>query len=280
MQINCISFCELLHLFTGNVRRDSETLKVAKKSAGFNDVSRLYLGSNFCSRYFLKFVEIALDGVAKTLKDECGALKVTLCVPVFSQSYLDGAKKLIISILEKHADMIDEITVNDFGMLEFATKLNNVKVNVGRMMNKDTRDIRYAEYFNTSHKPEVFTLTNSLFKNYAVNTYEFDLTNRFVDFRGVNEEYAVYYPFTYATIGNICEYAGVSLPIEKKFRANYHCAYDCVRFLNAYRTREGDEYVKIGKTTYFKVDDFIIKSDKPYRLIYEPFLAFQTEGKK
>ena len=64
------------------------------------------------------------------------------------------------------------------------------------------------------------------------------------------------------------------LPIEKKFRANYHCAYDCVRFTNLYKNAEGDEYIKVGKTTYFKVDDFIIKTDKPYRLIFEPFAVF------
>ena len=170
---NCISFCELLHIFTGNVGRDGETLKVAKNFAKFDEVNRLYLGSNFCSRYFLKYVENALDSVAKTLKDECGAPKITLCVPVFSQLYLDAGKKLILSILDKYGDIVDEVTVNDIGMLEFATQLNSLKVNVGRMMNKDARDIRYDGYFNLSHKPEVFTLKNSILKNYKIYSTNF-----------------------------------------------------------------------------------------------------------
>ena len=280
MQTNCISFCELLHIFTGNVERDSETLLVAKKRAGFTNYDRLYLGSNFCSRYFIKYAETALDSVAKTVDSECGALKVTLCVPVFSQLYLEEGKKVILKLLNAYSNLIDEITVNDFGMLEFASKLNNVKLNVGRMMNKDTRDIRYAEYFNVARKPEVFTLTNSVLKNYDINFYEHDVTNRVIDILNVKENVSIYYPYAFATVGNICEYAGVSLPIEKKFRSNYYCAYDCVRFVNEYRNDYGNEYIKVGKTSYFKVDDFIVKADKPYRLVYEPFDALKPKGGK
>ncbi|MBO5712611.1 MAG: hypothetical protein J6R88_00200 [Clostridia bacterium] len=262
-----------MHLFTEDDNHNSKLLSVATESAGFDKTERLYVGSNFCSRYFLKFIEGVLKGISKLSEVKNGALKITLCVPVFSQLYLFDAKKLITSILNTY-DCIDEVTVNDFGMLEFAKQLNNVKINVGRMMNKDARDIRYDGYFNLSHKPEVFTLENSALKNYNVNVYEFDVTNRYVDFLGVNENFAVYYPYVFATVGSICEYAGVSLPIEKKFRANYHCAYDCVRFINYYHNEFNDEYAKIGKTSYFINSNFVIKADKPYRMVFEPFDAF------
>ncbi|MBO5889236.1 MAG: hypothetical protein J6Q58_03765 [Clostridia bacterium] len=275
---NCISFCELLHMFTGDVKRDSETLIVAKNYAKFDKIDRLYLGSNFCSRYFLKYALSAFDCVAKTLKDECGSPKVTLCVPVFSQLYLEDGKKLITLILQTYSDIIDEITVNDIGMLEFALQFNNVLINVGRMMNKDARDVRYDAHFNLSHKPETFTLTNSVLKNYKINNYEFDVTNKYLDFLGVSESFSIYYPYVFATVGNICEYAGVSLPIEKKFRSNYTCAYDCVKFLNRYHNEFNDEYIKLGKASYFKVNDFVIKADKPYRMVFEPFDAFKLKG--
>jgi hypothetical protein len=114
-----------------------------------------------------------------------------------------------------------------------------------------------------------------ILKNFSVNLYEFDLTNRFLDFNGVTEDFAVYYPYVFATVGNVCEFAGVSLPSEKKFRANYVCGYDCVKFSTTYLNPEGEEYLKVGKTTYFKVDDFTIKADKNYRLIYQPFDLFR-----
>ena len=279
MQINCISFCELLHLFTDDVNRNNEILKGACEKADFKKVERLYIGSNFCSRYFLKYVESALKGIAKLTEIENGALKVTLCVPVFSQLYIESGKELITSVLNEYS-FIDELTVNDFGMLEFASQLNNIRLNVGRMMNKDARDVRYAEYFNLARTPEVFTLTNSVLKNYDINCYELDLTSRFLDVKNVNENVAIYYPYVFATVGNICEFAGVSLPIEKKFRSNYHCAYDCIRFANEYRNELGNEYLKVGKTTYFKVDDFVVKADKPYRMVYEPFDGLKSKGEQ
>ena len=31
---------------------------------------------------------------------------------------------------------------------------------------------------------------------------------------------AIYYPYCYATVGNVCEIAAINMPLDKKFRPN------------------------------------------------------------
>ena len=174
-----------------------------------------------------------------------------------------------------YKDYIDEVTVNDYGMLEYVGKITKVGVNIGRMMNKDTRDIRHDEYYNLSHIPTVSTLTSSVLSAYSPLLYELDITNRFMDLTQSELNFALYFPYCFATVGNICEYAGISVGIDKKFRANSSCKFNCTQTSIDYENPYGDRYLKIGRTVYFNVDDFSINSQKPYRLVYEPFGMFK-----
>jgi hypothetical protein len=203
-----------------------------------------------------------------------GGYKVTLCVPMFSERYLEAGKASVVNLINGYKDIIDEVTVNDYGMLEFCAGLG-VKINVGRLLNKDTRDIRHDEYYNRSHVPTVATLERSVLSSYDINSNELDLTNRFLEVSGVPGIPAIYAPFVFATVGNVCEYAADELPINKKFRANYDCGYACTRISIDYENQYGNKYLKIGKAVFFDVSDYTVISDKPYRLIYEPFAEYR-----
>ncbi len=273
--MRAISFCELLHLFTGDSLASEEIINKSIKKAGFESTDRLYVGSNFCCRYFLRYAEKALDNIA-TLKKAAvfSHIKTTLCLPIFSQRYLESGKKLIPVLLKKYADFIDEVTVNDYGMLVFAQSFKGVKINVGRLMNKDVRDIRHSEYYNAGHTPSAVGLSSSVLDGFEISRYEFDLTNRFLDFKDFGKEIAVYAPYVYATTGLVCEFGSARKDVSQKFRANSDCNFDCTVVCNQYKTGMGEEYVKIGRTVYFKIDDYVVTAKSGYRLIYEPFDLF------
>ena len=90
-------------------------------------IERIYLGSYFCERFFLKF-----RGYQELIK-YCKEKKIcaTLVVPVFSQNTLCKGKQRIYEICECLESLIDEVTVNDLGMLYHIETLNKYKVNLG-----------------------------------------------------------------------------------------------------------------------------------------------------
>ena len=273
---NAISFCELLHVLSDTPIENKKIVVAAQTSAKFNTIERLYIGSNFCSRYFIKYAKLSMQRIANLFQFvEYSNLKITLCVPIFSESYLKVGKSIVVELLKQYGNYIDEVTVNDYGMLEYIRAIANVDINIGRMMNKDTRDIRHDEYFNLSHIPTVSTLTSSVVSEYSPLFYELDITNRFIDLSVSDLNFALYFPYCFATVGNICEYAGISVGIDKKFRANSSCNFNCTQTSIDYENPYGDKYLKIGRAVYFKVDDFSIISQKPYRLVYEPFDMFK-----
>ncbi len=274
--MNTISYCEILHVFCDNEEKNTDIIKKSMLDAGYTSLQRIYVGSNFCCRYFLKYIASTVERLAKIKSvSEGDFIKLTLCVPVFSELYLEQGKTTIQTLINEYSDIIDEVTVNDYGMLDFVCNIGMVKVNVGRMLNKDARDVRYDEYFNTSKTPSICTLNDTILNRYDINCIELDLTNRFLNLSSCKYDVAVYAPYCFATVGNICEYAGVSMPVEKKFRANYICGYNCAQMSMDYETPYGEKYLKIGRTVFFKVEDYSISSEKPVRLIYEPFDLFK-----
>ncbi len=278
---NAISFCELLHVFSDDVSQNEKLIGNVCKVAELTDVDRLYIGSNFCGRYFVKFTESAVKKVVALTDSEtfCN-LKITLCVPIFSQSVLSDGVSVVARLLQQYQAVIDEVSVNDYAMLDYISKNFDVKINVGRMLCKDTRDQRHDEYFNVSHVPATDTLTSSVLSQYNVFCYDADLTNRFIDVSGSTLNYAFYYPYCFATVGNICEFAGIDFAIEKKFRANSPCAFSCTHVSIDYENSFGDKYLKLGRAVYFSVSDFSVNAQKPCRMVYEPFDMFKPGEQK
>ncbi len=264
---NCVSFCDLAHLIKSDV---SDVVDRCAHQAGYDHIVRIYLGSNFCSRYFLHYADDVFEKVTAYLK-AYPEIKITLAVPIFSEDCLEDGKKKIQSLMRKYGDVIDEITVNDYGAYLFVKgkKICN-KINVGRLLNKDVRDIRYPDYFNKSHKPDFVGVESPFFESSEINYFEIDPTNRFIDIREVKEHVAVYFPYCYVTVGGICEFASIPYPIEKKFRPNMKCAHSCDSVIVTYKNNFGNEYVKTGRAVYTKVTDLSVYADGDYRRIYEP----------
>lgn len=236
------------------------------------------MGSHFCCLYFLKFASAALEKLQGVLAEK--SVKVTLCLPIFSQGHLGRGKEELEKILRAYGGYIDEISVNDFGMLRYVKeKYPDVKINFGRMMNKDVRDIRYDDYFNAVHKPTISTLSSSIAEEYGVSGVDLDITNRFLDLSDLKQTAAIYYPYVFLTTGNICEFASVGLPVEKKFRPNLHCNAGCRKLSVSYENDAGIAYRKVGRTVYFPVVDFSVSGKEDYRLVYQPLDLLTERGK-
>ncbi len=270
-QINCLNLCEILS-YLEKKRSMQEILKEAMKLAQYNSCKRLYVGSSFCGKYFLQQSDKTLIELSELCCHE--DIKVTLVLPTFSEGDLESGKRKIGQIIECCKDAIDEITVNDFGMLPYVKENYNKAVNLGRLFMKDYRDPRYTEYFQIPVKPKMFTTyLNNVLKEYGVNSCEFDLTHKIIDFSEVPKGIipGLHVPYCYQTVGRICEYASISKEIAKKFRPNDYCDEKCIEnYIEYSLPDENLKYIRFGRTIYFKHPGYELRGLGDYRLIYFP----------
>ncbi|MBQ3665158.1 MAG: hypothetical protein II919_03540 [Lachnospiraceae bacterium] len=256
---------------------------------------RIYVGSYFCDELFLNTNYHHL----KTLLDKISnSYKVTLVIPIFCQKNLKKGKELLIRLIETYHHMIDEITVNDYGILRWLSCFNsnhseqpytaymkNIKINMGRLFFKDYRDPRYEKYFERNWKPKSFTeyLETSI-QEYQINEIEIDVTHMLIDLSEVPDcIIGIHTPYTYMTTGKICEFASMFQPVQKKLRPNIDCSKECLKSVIEYEVDQERKWFRIGRTIYFENNcikisnyDDSIKNDEQnmteisVRLIYFP----------
>jgi len=233
---------------------------------------RIYIGSNFCSQYFLS--SKYWNTLFEYLQDK--DFHLTLVLPIFSEKDLQKGKDKLDFVL-KQLPKIDEITVNDYGMLDYIQNNYNFKVNLGRLFFKDTRDIRVFHLFKNSCTP---ALLSTDLEKLNINSVELDLTHQTLDlsmYKNVNYIFSIHYPLCYATVGNICKYASINYDIEHKFRPNLPCAQDC---FGVYQTFGGNnsafdyKYYLLGRTVYFENNHFKGVKGRVDRKIYYPLYEF------
>ncbi len=276
--IQCVSLCEILMSLEPDENAIDNEIKQLCKMHGINELARIYIGSNFCPKYFLyceeNVVSLIIDWCEKNNK------KITLCLPVFSERDLIAGKNRL-SKYEKwfKCGIIDEITVNDLGMLAYvAERYPYININLGRLFNKDTRDQRYPEFIGKTCVPDLLTLKNAVAFDYRVHGIEFDSTHATLDLTGTDLQVAVYFPYCYATLGSICEFASIAKPINKKFRTNAACSMQCMEKYAKYQTEYSNfSYVKFGRAVYFKVSGATVKSSGDFRMIYDAIDYFMQK---
>lgn len=211
---------------------------------------QVYFGSYFCSQYFLEMTFCkAFISYIKTK-----AIGLTLVIPIFSENDLYDAKMMIDKILTYEDHYIREVTVNDIGMLYYIRNhYKNIKVNMGRLFFKYPRDFRVLEFTKN--------ITASIDVNIAAGSelcngiFEIDETNDALELVTSKVKTGIHYPLCYMTTGNICKFASIHVPLEKKFRPNSKCHKECQRIIECYR--ENSNYgtcnvYRIGRTVYFE----------------------------
>lgn len=276
----CLNLCELLN---GTMLRDGTmdmvTAMAAEQEAEQRadreqpEVKRIYAGSNFCSQYFLHI------NWWKLLFEECRnrGWKLTLTLPVFSQKDLKKGKERIGEILGQGTDVIDEITVNDVGMLHYISRECGGKINLGRLFFKDARDVRIREYDEGTVVPNLLVSWESHpLGNVQIHGIELDRMSSRIDLSDCPLSgmiLGVHSPFCYMSTGNICKFASIHKEMEYKFRPNIPCAMECAEIYEHYRARFGgkdSDVIRFGRTIYYLKNDCEVVGKQVDRDIYFP----------
>lgn len=228
---------------------------------------RLSVGSYFCEVYFFKTAGMLLSGSL----DFLGGLGVslTLVVPVFSQMHLERAKETLLLVLEKRLPYLDEITVNDFGMLLFLEKRKEEgafsgRIVAGRQFFKNLRDPAYQEY--TSGEVSVF-FPEPL--KGRVQAAECDIVSCRLDMSEFPEDVEIYvhYPYTYVSCGQMCEFACASDEENLYRQTTMRCRTTCMQ--GYLRTGDGcRELTHTGKGVYFEAPFLQQINKTPARWLY------------
>lgn len=272
--ILCMNLCELLHatlLDKINLRLLFDSLE--KKYC--ESVKRVYIGSSFCSQYFLNF--FGYHEVFNYCREK--KIPVTLTVPVLSEKDLKKGKEKINRVCLDGVNIIDEITVNDIGMLAFLNGMSTVRLNLGRLFFKDPRDCRVPDYMNENLPLTLLThLSDNYWSRLRFEGIELDPIKWYIDLSLLNgSEYYVglHVPFCYMTTGNICKFASVHYPVEQKFRPNLSCGMECEHIIDFYsghvmQTDCDPLLIRIGRTLYFENEHVKTIGQSFDRIIYFP----------
>lgn len=265
--MNCINLCDIL---TIKDFQDKNFEKLLLNLSG-KRFERLFIGSYFCSQYFLNMG--FLSYLKHYLNDHF--YRLTLVIPIISEKDLVAVKRKIDYMLFELP--IDEITVNDVGMLSALKSNHDVRLNLGRLFFKDERDIRLQSLCKHMLHPAEFDRLKEYEHRYSIKYAELDPTRSYLDLSNNTEiKFAIHMPLCYMTTGNICKYASINKRVTEKFRPNTVCSNECQEVYEIY-TPEKQEYAlyRIGRTIYFVSDLPKAINGQFSRLIYFPFFEMK-----
>ena len=168
----CVNLCEVS---PPNASADELEMLIGAtcREAGFPYCERVYVGSYFCENFFLGLSDGFHEAVRELcLRHEMGA---TLVIPIVGQAFYDRATRRIADVLDRFADVYDEVVVSDVGMffdlqrwfaglstgpdsgiaISYAGMQPSVapRLGLGRLFSKELRDARYAEMLDRVSMP-------------------------------------------------------------------------------------------------------------------------------
>ncbi|MDO5145507.1 MAG: hypothetical protein Q4D60_00740 [Eubacteriales bacterium] len=270
----CLNLCEVLYSAMVKEDRLDEIVRLVKKKNQIEEpLERIYAGSSFCSQYFLH------SNWWEHLVSWCRKKEVplTLTLPVFTQKDLEKGKEKVEEILTIAGDVLDEITVNDVGMLCYISSGYEKKLNMGRLFFKDSRDVRVRDYDKGEMTPSLLTHDVEQWSmGRKIHAVELDTMSRYVNLGNCHledVELCVHGPFCYMTTGNICKFASIHKETEQKFRPNASCSMECAGIYEHYRRKFAErdtDVVRFGRTVYYLNNESRIVGKGIGRKLYFP----------
>ncbi len=270
----CINFCEIFNfslMHSDMIEKFCDYVAFKQKRC----IERINIGSSFCSQYFCRF-----SGYKKVL-EICAkrGIHVTLTIPVFSEKDIETGKKKAEQICKIAGDIIDEITVNDMGMLDFFKSKIKYKINLGRLFFKDPRDCRMPQYLNEPVSPMLLShLKDEYWSLFRFNLVELDPTNNVIDTTVIKDtdiSVGIHKPYCYMTTGNICKFASIHRDIKEKFRPNSMCKIECEHIMDTYSGHvvqtDCDPVIRrFGRTLYYEINSVKLIGKNAEREIFFP----------
>lgn len=265
------------------------------REASFDGIDRLYAGSSFCAA---AFGHSAGRSALASLARACEALHVpcTLTVPAATEIELPALKRSMENALAL-CPAIDEVTVNDYGMLDWMANRTALRLNIGRLFSRDLRDPRYEGGFPDCYRPALIPeALEAIMGEYSqVGGIELDPAGLTVDISAAPAlaTVAVHVPYLFATTGKHCSVAPAR-PGGVPASSGDACAQECCGSMVThclFPQVQGDApaegggqmgdgvvgegarelyYLKRGKTVYVLNDGVRVTGQRPYRLVYTP----------
>lgn len=231
------------------------------------EFARVYVGSYFCDSYFLRTIEHALYQLEQFAIHK--KIRVTMVVPILMQKHVQVGLKIIDKVLHNFS-IIDEVVVNDYGMLNYLSSNYDCGIIIGRLLRKRARDYRYPNYINSVE----FEETKDIYLKYPrVFGADIDVASTIIDCSGYDSRIVpcIHIPYTYITCGQICDFAALDADIFQKFNDNKNCNFSCNRLYYAYKTETDHDLFRIGKAIYYKSVQYEILNTDNVRYVYFPF---------
>lgn len=272
-----LNLCDILGRLDGNIN-----LWINKLINTFtiNDFSRIYMGSYYCDHYFLYTNKDKYKNIINYARDN--KLKITLVIPPLFESNLEKGIACAYDLLHEGDGLIDEVTINDWGMIDYFPNHFCIKLNMGRLLQKDNRDPRYKDFFSEQHIHRCFSnYYKKLLDENNISGIELDCTHSSIIIPKtlLDIRVSVHGPWTYMSMGSICIYSSMGKKISDKFRFADKCSCECNKAVVQMECEGNINLYRFGRSIQFNNNNCKIISKVPYRYIYSPFNQLIKENK-
>lgn len=181
--------------------------------------------------------------------------KKVLLIPPLPEIYFKKIKEI-----EKLIELVDEITVNDFGTFNYFKKLE-IKINLGRQIIKSKTGMMDKKIINSINKEDLEEMKELLISEFLINRVKdkINLLELNPIIQGINLKenfnYSLYWPFILNSTTFMC-WSNVDNKFFRVTNCNTLCKKSVGKFLN-------DDYLLIGNQTLLenkeKLDDYLKK---------------------
>lgn len=257
-----LNLCDLALKYSNDTLY-SKILKLEKKG----NIEMIYIGSYFCGQYFLKIPQKIIMSCLNIAKMR--NIKIRMVLPIFTEKLLHKGKENIDMIASILGNYLDAMVVNDLGMLDYVSSNYNIKIIMGRLLSKDTRDQRIQELCDVVKTPDSVRNQYLLLKQKFNNIIGYEIENIYSEMEEDNTV-TVHVPYVYQTVGQICCYANI-MKDDYIFKANRECSIDCMKSVLVYNN-SGFKYIRLGRAILYKKEQKIENNLKQIYLPLEEFL--------
>jgi hypothetical protein len=204
---------------------------------------RVYFGSEFC-----QFRLMTVATVKKAL-EYCweNGYEFTFATPYVHEAKFQQLTE-ILSFLNETAietGRTIEVCVSDWGVYHIVQKnYPHLEIAIGRLLNKNIRDPRIANYYNSEKAPEkgkqffkqsgiLSEWFTTFLKNGEVTSVEFDELIQGSEFQAETDDfsYSFHFPFGVTASGSACMVGFMDTEKKDKFRGDTHCKQQCQHYV-------------------------------------------------
>lgn len=226
------------------------------------DISRLYIGNEFCHNLFPK-IDILLDMLNKSKEEK---LEVTLCFTYLRECYIEKNKSIIETVYNwcSENNKKIEIVINDWGMLKLIdNKTDLIKPSLGILLNKRKKDPRYMYKKGYKENKELMAKNdlnsiafNEFLKEYKIERYEYENCGYKVNI--AKGKHSLHMPFYQTNTSQYCTLYAMCKNLDRGKQKLVKC---CPKYCKDYVFAYPKHLKMVGRyNSLFAFDDTLLKS--------------------